>query len=305
MLEVWAQQLVNGLTIGGMYTLVAVGFTLFFGVLRLINFAHGEVFMLGGFAGLVVGWGAQAVGITNGLIVIFVMLVVAMGVCAIIGALMERFAYRPVRGMPVLIMLVTSLAVGIVVRETVKEFFPEGANPHAFYSPYEFKSITIGTVVLDYTQIGLIVSSLVLVYGIHLLVAKTWAGRAMRAISEDLDAARMMGVEVDSVIRNTFFLGSALGGVAGVMNGLYYLSIRFDMGWVMGIKGFTAAIVGGLGNVYGAMIGGYIVAFVEVLVVALIPEGSRYKDVFVFLLLILVLVFRPSGILKAPAQKAG
>ncbi len=305
MLEVWAQQLVNGLTIGGMYTLVAVGFTLFFGVLRLINFAHGEVFMLGGFAGLVVGWGAQAVGITNGLIIIFVMLVVAMGVCAIIGALMERFAYRPVRGMPVLIMLVTSLAVGIVVREAVKEFFPEGANPHAFLSPYQFDNITIGTVVLDYTQLGLIVSSLVIVYGVHLLVAKTWAGRAMRAISEDLDAARMMGVEVDSVIRNTFFLGSALGGVAGVMNGLYYLSIRFDMGWVMGIKGFTAAIVGGLGNVYGAMIGGYIVAFVEVLVVALIPEGSRYKDVFVFLLLILVLVFRPSGILKAPAQKAG
>ena len=228
-----------------------------------------------------------------------------MGVCAIVGALMERFAYRPVRGMPVLIMLVTSLAVGIVVREVVKEFFPEGANPHAFFSPFEYQSITIGTVVLDYTQIGLIVSSFVLVYGVHLLVAKTWAGRAMRAISEDLDAARMMGVEVDSVIRNTFFLGSALGGVAGVMNGLYYLSIRFDMGWVMGIKGFTAAIVGGLGNVYGAMIGGYVVAFVEVLVVALIPEGSRYKDVFVFLLLILVLVFRPSGILKAPAQKAG
>lgn len=305
MLEVWAQQLVNGLTIGGMYTLVAVGFTLFFGVLRLINFAHGEVFMLGGFAGLVVGWGAQAVGITNGLVVIFVMLVVAMGVCAIIGAIMERFAYRPVRGMPVLIMLVTSLAVGIVVREAVKEFFPEGANPHAFYSPFQFDNITIGTVVLDYTQIGLIVSSLVIVFSVHLLVAKTWAGRAMRAISEDLDAARMMGVEVDSVIRNTFFLGSALGGVAGVMNGLYYLSIRFDMGWVMGIKGFTAAIVGGLGSVYGAMIGGYVVAFVEVLVVALIPEGSRYKDVFVFLLLILVLVFRPSGILKAPAQKAG
>lgn len=305
MLEVWAQQLVNGLTIGGMYTLVAVGFTLFFGVLRLINFAHGEVFMLGGFAGLVVGWGAQAVGVTNGLIVIFMMLVVAMGVCAIIGALMERFAYRPVRGMPVLIMLVTSLAVGIVVREAVKEFFPEGANPHAFYSPFQFDNITIGTVVLDYTQIGLIVSSLVIVFSVHLLVAKTWAGRAMRAISEDLDAARMMGVEVDSVIRNTFFLGSALGGIAGVMNGLYYLSIRFDMGWVMGIKGFTAAIVGGLGSVYGAMIGGYVVAFVEVLVVALIPEGSRYKDVFVFLLLILVLVFRPSGILKAPAQKAG
>lgn len=305
MFEIWAQQLVNGLTIGGMYTLVAVGFTLFFGVLRLINFAHGEVFMLGGFAGLVVAWGAEAAGITNGLLIIFFMFVVAMGFCAIIGALMERFAYRPVRGMPVLVMLVTSLAVGIVVREAVKEFFPEGANPHAFYSPFKYDNITWGSVILDYTQIGLIISSLLLVYGVHLLVTKTWAGRAMRAISEDLDAARMMGVEADTVIRNTFLLGSALGGAAGVMNGLYYLSIRFDMGWVMAVKGFTAAIVGGLGNVYGAMFGGYVVAAVEVLVVALIPEGSRYKDVFVFLLLILVLVFRPSGILRSPAQKMG
>jgi len=305
MFELWAQQLINGLTIGGMYTLVAVGFTLFFGVLRLINFAHGEVFMLGAFAGLVVAWGAQGLGIQNGILIIFLMFVVSMSVCAIIGALMERFAYRPVRGMPVLIMLVTSLAVGIVVREVVKEFFPEGANPHAFYSPFKYGSFKLGSVILDYTQIGLIFSSVLLVYGVHLLVTKTWVGRAMRAISEDLEAARMMGVEVDNVIRNTFFLGSALGGAAGVMNGLYYLSIRFDMGWVMGIKGFTAAVVGGLGNVYGAVLGGYIVAAVEVLVVALIPEGSRYKDVFVFLLLILVLVFRPSGLLKTPEQKMG
>jgi branched-chain amino acid transport system permease protein len=305
MFEYWAQQLINALTIGGMYTLVAVGFTLFFGVLKLINFAHGEVFMLGGFAGLVVAWGAQDLGIQSGILIIFLMFVVAMGVCAVIGALMERFAYRPVRGMPVLIMLVTSLAVGIVVREAVKEFFPEGANPHAFYSPFKYDSFKMGSVVLDYTQLGLIVSSILLVYGVYQLVNKTWVGRAMRATSEDLEAARMMGVEPDTVIRNTFFLGSALGGAAGVMNGLYYLSIRFDMGWVIGIKGFTAAIVGGLGNVYGAVLGGYIVAAVEVLVVALIPEGSRYKDVFVFLLLILVLVFRPSGLLKTPKQKMG
>tara|TARA_B100001123_G_scaffold407386_1_gene499607 strand:- start:616 stop:1533 length:918 start_codon:yes stop_codon:yes gene_type:complete len=304
-IETWAQQLINGLTIGGMYTLVAVGFTLFFGVLRLINFAHGEVFMLGGFVGLVVAWSAEGLGITNGIIIVLLMFLIAMGVCAIIGAVMERFAYRPVRGMPVLIMLVTSLAVGIVVREAVKEFFPEGANPHAFFSPFKYESINFGSVILDYTQLGLIISSLLLVYGVHLLVTKTWVGRAMRATSEDLDAARMMGIESDVVIRNTFFLGSALGGAAGVMNGLYYLSIRFDMGWVMAIKGFTAAVIGGLGNVYGAMFGGYIVAAVEVLTVALIPEGSRYKDVFVFLLLILVLVFRPSGLLKTPAQKMG
>ncbi len=305
MIEIWGQQLVNALTIGGLYTLVAVGFTLFFGVLNLINFAHGEVFMLGAFTGLVVAWGAEALGLSNGVLIILMMFAAASVVCAAIGALMERLAYRPVRGMPPLIMLVTSLAVGIVVREAVKEFFPEGANPHPYFSPFKYESIKLGSVVIDFTQIGLIVLSLVLVIGIYLLVTRTWAGRAMRATSEDLDAARMMGVDVDGVVRNTFFLGSALGGVAGVMNGLYYLSIRFDMGWLMAIKGFIAAVVGGLGNIYGALFGGYVVAIVEVLVVALIPEGSRYKDVFVFLLLIMVIVFRPSGILRAPVQKMG
>lgn len=305
MIEIWAQQLVNALTIGGMYTLVAVGFTLFFGVLNLINFAHGEVFMLGAFTGLVVAWAAEALGLSNGVLIILMMFAAATVVCAAIGALMERFAYRPVRGMPPLIMLVTSLAVGIAVREAVKEFFPEGANPHAYFSPFKYESLKFGSVVIDFTQIGLIALSFVLVIGIYLLVTKTWTGRAMRATSEDLEAARMMGIDVDHVVRNTFFLGSALGGVAGVMNGLYYLSIRFDMGWLMAIKGFTAAVVGGLGNVYGALFGGYVVAIVEVLVVALIPEGSRYKDVFVFLLLIIVIVFRPSGILRAPVQKMG
>lgn len=305
MVELWAQQLVNALTIGGMYTLVAIGFTLFFGVLRLINFAHGEVFMLGGFTGLVVSWIALALGISSGLLIIALMFVASMAVCAGLGVLMERFAYRPVRGMPPLVMLVTSLAVGIALREALKEFFPEGANPHAFFSPYKYENITIGSIVLDYTQLGLIIASLLIVYAVYLLVTKTWAGRAMRAISEDLDAARMMGIDVDTVVRNTFFLGSAIGGAAGVMNGLYYLSIRFDMGWVMAIKGFTAAVFGGLGNVYGAILGGYVVAAIEVVVVTLVPEGSRYKDVFVFLLLIAVLVFRPSGILKANPQKMG
>jgi branched-chain amino acid transport system permease protein len=130
-------------------------------------------------------------------------------------------------------------------------------------------------------------------------------GRAMRATSEDQDAARMMGIDVDAVIRNTFIMGSALGAAAGVMNGLYYQSIKFDMGWVMGIKGFTAAVIGGLGNVYGAVLGGYALALFEVLIVALVPNGSHYKDVFVFMILIGILVFRPSGILGSPQQKMG
>lgn len=304
-MELWGQQIVNALTIGGMYTLVAVGFTLFFGVLNLINFAHGEIFMYGAFVGLVAAGVAKALGMPDGLLTVLFMVIAAMVACAVLGAAMERFAFKPVRGMPPLILLVTSLAVGIAMREALKEFFPEGANPKAFPSPFQYDSVTVASVRLDYTQIGLIALSLLLIFGVYLIVNKTWMGRAMRATSEDPDAARMMGVEVDTVIRNTFLLGSALGGAAGVMNGLYYLSIRFDMGWVMAIKGFTAAVIGGLGNVYGAVFGGFILALFEVLIVALVPYGSTYKDVVVFIILILILVFRPSGLLKAAPPKMG
>jgi len=304
-MEIWIQQLINALTIGGMYTLVAVGFTIFFGVLRLINFAHGEVFMFAAFVALAVSSICVAIGITNGPLIIVLMFVFAMGTCAALGGLLERVAFKPLRGMQPLLLLVTSLAVGIVIREAVKEFYPEGANPQAFFSPYAYNTFQIGGVTLSYTQIGLVAVSVLLVFGVYLLITRTWMGRAMRATSEDQDAALMMGVDVDAVIRNAFFIGSALGAAAGVMNGLFYQSVRFDMGWVMGIKGFTAAVIGGLGNVYGAIFGGYALALFEVLVVALIPNGSQYKDVFVFMILIAILVFRPSGLLGTPQEKVG
>ncbi|MDA7947738.1 MAG: branched-chain amino acid ABC transporter permease [Hyphomicrobiaceae bacterium] len=304
-MDIWIQQLINALTIGGMYTLVAVGFTIFFGVLRLINFAHGEVFMFAAFVALAVSSICVAVGITNGPVVIILMFLFAMGTCAALGGLLERIAFKPLRGMPPLLLLVTSLAVGIVIREAVKEFYPEGANPQAFFSPYAYNTFQIGGVTLSYTQIGLVAVSVILVFCVYLLVTRTWMGRAMRATSEDRDAALMMGVDVDAVIRNAFFIGSALGAAAGVMNGLFYQSVRFDMGWVMGIKGFTAAVIGGLGNVYGAIFGGYALALFEVLVVALVPNGSQYKDVFVFMILIAILVFRPSGLLGTPQEKVG
>ena len=305
MLEIIGQQIVNALTIGSMYTLVGVGFTLFFGVLGLINFAHGEIFMLGAFVALVVSRIALSLGLENGVLAIVLMLVFSMGITAAFGAVIERLAYKPIRGQPKLIMLITSLAVAITIREGVKEFFPEGANPQAFFSPFEYSKFQIGTIVIGYTQLILIGVSIILILLLYFLVAKTWMGRAMRATSEDGDAARMMGVPVDAVIRNAFLIGSALGAAAGVMNGLNYLSIRFDMGWSIAIKGFTAAVIGGLGNAYGAMVGGYILGGLEVLVVALIPKGSQYKDVFVFAVLIFVLVFRPSGILKKTEQKMG
>ena len=304
-MEIWIQQLINALTIGGMYTLVAVGFTIFFGVLGLINFAHGEVFMFGAFAALAVSSICLSIGITNGPMIIVLMFIFAMATCALLGGILERVAFKPLRGQPPLLLLVTSLAVGIVIREAVKEFYPAGANPQAFFSPYAYNTFQIGGITLSYTQIGLVVVSVLLVFCVYFLVTRTWMGRAMRATSEDRDAALMMGVDVDAVIRSAFFIGSALGAAAGVMNGLFYQSIRFDMGWVMGIKGFTAAVIGGLGNVYGAIIGGYALALFEVLIVALVPNGSQYKDVLVFMILIAILVFRPSGLLGTPQEKVG
>jgi branched-chain amino acid transport system permease protein len=304
-MENWAQQLVNAATIGGMYTLVAVGFTLFFGVLGLINFAHGEVFMLGAFAALVAARILLDAGLSSGWLLVLVMFIFASLFCGIIGVLTERLAYKPVRRSPMLVMLITSLGVSFLMRESVKEFFPDGANPLSFPSPYVSETVHIGAVVINYTQIALIGASLVLVGALYLLVERTWFGKSMRATAEDRDAARMMGVNIDRIISNAFLLGSALGGIAGVMNGLYYLSIRFDMGWVMAIKGFTAAVLGGLGNIYGAAAGGYALALLEVLIVALVPQGSQYKDVFVFLVLILVLVFRPTGIFGRAPQKLG
>jgi branched-chain amino acid transport system permease protein len=304
-MENWAQQLVNAATIGGMYTLVAVGFTLFFGVLGLINFAHGEVFMLGAFAALVIARLLLEAGLSSAWVLVLVMFVFASLFCGAIGVLTERLAYKPVRRAPILVMLITSLGVSFLLREGVKEFFPDGANPLSFPSPYVAQAVHVGGVVINYTQIALIAASLVLVGLLYFLVEQTWFGKSMRATAEDRDAARMMGVDIDRIIRNAFFLGSALGGIAGVMNGLYYLSIRFDMGWVMAIKGFTAAVLGGLGNVYGAAAGGYALGLLEVLIVALVPQGSQYKDVFVFLVLILVLVFRPTGIFGRAPQKVG
>jgi branched-chain amino acid transport system permease protein len=301
----WAQQLVNAATIGGMYTLVAVGFTLFFGVLGLINFAHGEVFMLGAFAALFAAGFLRSIGVPAGWFLVAAMFVVASVFCGAIGMLTERLAYRPVRRSPMLVMLITSLGVSFLMRERVKKFVPEGANPLAFPSRYMADAVHFAGVVINYTQIALIAVSIMLVAALYVLVERTWFGKSMRATAEDRDAARMMGVDIDGVIRNSFFVGSALGGIAGVMNGLYYLSIRFDMGWVMAIKGFTAAVLGGLGNVYGAAVGGYVLALLEVLIVALVPQGSQYKDVFVFLILILVLVFRPSGLFRRAAQKVG
>jgi branched-chain amino acid transport system permease protein len=303
-METFPQQIVNALTIGSMYTLVGIGFTLFFGVLGLINFAHGEVYMLGAFTGLVIFW---ATGSTLPVaLVMLLMFVGAMAFCGGLGVLIEWLAFKPLRRMPVLIALITSLAVSIIVREGLKEFFPNGANPQRYLAPFGLEVLRLGPVIVAYESLILMVLTGVLIATLYLLVSRTWLGRSMRATAEDREAAMMMGVDVDRTICLAFFIGSALGACAGVMNGLNYGSIKFDMGWTASIKGFTSAVLGGLGNIYGAMVGGFVLGFLEVFVVDLVPKGGQYKDVITFAILILTLVFRPSGLLgPAAGRRAG
>jgi branched-chain amino acid transport system permease protein len=299
-----AQQIVNALTIGSMYTLVGVGFTLFFGVMGLINFAHGEVYMLGAFTGLVIFWATG--GTLPTAVVVVLMFIGAMAFCGGLGVAIERVAFRPLRRMPVLIVLITSLAVSIIVREGLKEFFPNGANPQRYLTPFGLTVLRIGPVIVTYEALILMGLTAGLIATLYLLVSRTWLGRSMRATAEDREAAMMMGVDVDRTVRQAFFIGSALGACAGVMNGLNYGSVKFDMGWTASIKGFTSAVIGGLGNIYGAMVGGFVLGFLEVFVVDLVPKGGQYKDVITFVILILTLVFRPSGLLgPAAGRRAG
>lgn len=293
------QQIVNALVIGSMYSLIAIGFTLYFGILNLINFAHGEVYMVGAFIALLTFRVIAYLDIPdNACITIPLMFTAAIVFCALLGAGIERVAFKPLRKSSPLMLLITSLAVSIIIRESIL-FFPNGANPQPFKDPFRLQSISFGSAIIGYSQIFSIICSFILIFFLHLFISRTKLGRSMRAISEDPYAAEMMGIDVDKTIRVTFLVGSALAATGGIINGMNYGSIKFDMGFMAGIKGFTAAVFGGLGNPYGAIVGGYILAFLEVLTINFIPGGAAYKDILAFVVLILILVLRPVGILKA------
>jgi branched-chain amino acid transport system permease protein len=293
------QQVVNGLTLGSMYSLIALGYTLFFGVIGVINFAHGDIFMLGAFVALIVLAGLTASGASGApaLGQLAMVLLAAALACGLAGVVMERVALKPLRRAPKLAALLSSLGVAIVIREAVFLLYPNGANPQPFPSILPAGRFVVGEVIIQYSQIFILVTALVLVGVLHAFVTRSKLGRAMRSVAQDVETAEVMGVNVDRVVAITFLIGSALGGVAGVMNGMFYSSVRFDMGFVAGIKGFTAAVLGGLGNIYGAVVGGFVLGFLEVIGTAYIPAGAQYKDVFAFALLILFLVLRPQGLL--------
>ena len=296
-IELIVQQILNALGLGIMYALIAVGFTLFFGVIEVVNFAHGEVFMLGAFVALLSGGILTSIGLTMGSVPYFLgILVLVLLTGSIFGILLERFIVRPMRGAPDIMTLLITLGASITTREAVMLFVPNGRNPQPFPKLFDVDSINIGGVLIKPETILCIILSAVLISGLYYIIEKTTFGRYIRATAQDREAAMMMGINVKKVFIITLALGSALGAVAGLMNGLSYGIIKFNMGFAAGIKGFAAAVVGGLGNVYGAIAGGMLLGFLEIFVVSTVPDGSSYQDLISFVIVILCLVFRPAGI---------
>lgn len=305
-IENWAYFVVVGLSQGSLYALIALGYTLVYGILRMINFAHGEVFMTGAFIGFfaadalhTAGWLETTAGALAGLVVI---LAVAIGASTGVAVLLERIAYRPLRRAPRLVPLITAIGASLFLQYTFSGLFGSGLRAYPDIAPLD-GSVQLGPVAVLKVHLLVFGAAVGLMTALYLFVQRTRAGRAMRAVSEDKDTAALMGIDVDGVIVQTFMLGGALAGVAGVLHALIYGQVVFNMGFQPGLKAFTAAVLGGIGNVPGAMLGGLFLGVVESLGPALfleglgIPAAHQLKDAIAFSLLVLVLVFRPTGIL--------
>jgi branched-chain amino acid transport system permease protein len=294
-LDTLLDQIVNGLTIGGIYALIALGYTLVYGILFMINFAHGEIFMFGSFTGFAVLTYFVNAGFAGAhpAPAILAAFLSAMVVCALLGALLERVAYRPLRRAQRLAPLISAIGASIFLQNVMMLIVKARMQVYPDVLPERF--IQVGPASVSYFQIFIILASLSLMVGLYLFIQKTRTGKAMRAVAESREAASLMGIDVNRIILITFMIGSALAAAAGVMVGMYYSQINHMMGFVPGIKAFTAAVLGGIGNIVGAMLGGLFLGLTEALGVLVMP--SEYKDVIAFGLLVLVLIFRPRGIL--------
>jgi branched-chain amino acid transport system permease protein len=285
------QLLVAGLTTGSFYALIALGYTMVYGIVRLINFAHGDIFMVGAFLGWTVLSALAAMHMPWGIALLLAVLL-AMALTGGMGVVIERFAYQPLLSAPRLSILITALGVSLALENGVLLIYGPGFEtyPHLVSTA----GFVIGGAQISYVQIGIIFCSLALMAALYLFVHRTFMGTAMRALAVDRDAARLMGIDVERVIQTTFFVGSALAAVAGVMEGLYYTEINFFMGFIVGLRAFTAAVLGGIGNIPGAMAGGLIIGLLEAFSAGYV--SSRWTDVIVFAVLIGTLVIKPTGL---------
>ncbi|HET7722600.1 MAG TPA: branched-chain amino acid ABC transporter permease [Acidimicrobiales bacterium] len=294
----FVQQLVNGTVLGATYGLIALGYTMVYGIIQLINFAHGEIFMVGAFGGLTVYryWLPEAWA-SNVWVALPAVLIVAMVVAVATAVLMERLAYRPLRNAPRLAPLITAIGVSIFLQEAVRLFYPDGKRQQAFPQLISSGTFDVAGVTVPWVSVFVVVVAVALMVGLQVFVKKTKTGKAMRATSQDPESAKLMGIDVDRVIVVTFVIGAALAAVAGVMQGMRFAQIDFRIGFISGLKAFTAAVLGGIGNITGAVLGGFLLGIVEALATQYVPHGSSWKDVWAFVVLIAVLVIRPGGLL--------
>jgi branched-chain amino acid transport system permease protein len=293
-----AQYVMNGLMLGMMYGLVAVGFTLFFGVLDVIKFSHGDVLTVGAFTALATFAATTALGFSSPWLSLLVMLVVATLAMAFLGMLIARLLVMPLRSAPALNTLLITLMLGTVLRESVRLFYPQGANPKPFPALLPRASLDIATFNLRLDNVLMLAAGVAVIVGLQAVLNRTKLGLAIRAVAQDEETARTMGINFTAIVLITFAIGSGLAAFAGIMNGLYYNEVNFGMGLYLGVIGFSAAIIGGLGSIYGAILGGFLFAALQIVGTVLLPFASAYKDVFAFAVVIALMAWRPTGLIR-------
>jgi branched-chain amino acid transport system permease protein len=320
-MSTFLQQLINGVTLGAIYSLIALGYTMVYGILRLINFAHGDVYMVGAFMGYYIANGlgvraAQMLGLgpeslvargllgsgtlQPSLVTALLVMLLAMAICAFIGVIIERLAYRPVRKYSRLTALITAIGVSLLLENGGQVVF--GADPKFFPDLFRKRNVELfGGASINTADIAVLVIAFLLMIALQLVVYRTKTGRAMRAVSFNLNSAKLMGINTDRIIAFTFALGSALAAAAGVLVAMRIPRIDPLMGILVGLKAFVAAVLGGIGNIPGAMLGGLLIGITETMVVGYL--SPTYKDAVAFAILILILLVRPSGLLGTVAQE--
>ncbi len=289
------QQLINGITLGAVYALIALGYTMVYGILELINFAHGEIYMLGAYVAIVTLSFLTFSGLTAKSLLLSMLIagIVSMIYCGAYGLTLEKVAYRPLRHAPRLSPLISAIGMSIFLQNYV--MLTQGSADKIFPHIFPAGKITMGNATLTYLQGFIIVTSVILMIALQAFTKKTRLGKAMRATAQDKKMASLVGIDINTVIVVTFITGSVLAAAAGIMVAMYYGLINFYMGYVAGIKAFTAAVLGGIGNIQGAVMGGFLLGILESLGAAYI--SSEYKDAFAFIVLILILILKPTGLL--------
>lgn len=295
-MSTFLQQVLNGLSLGSIYALIALGYTMVYGILKLINFAHGEVFMIGAYAGY---FGASWLGVESyreagfPLYLAIVVLLFAMTIAALLGVAIELFAYRPVRSAPRLTPLITAIGVSLFLQNAAMLVF--SPNPRPYPPILREVRFELGGVIVTNVKLTIFVVALVLMAGLRWFIRHTWTGKAMRAVATNLDAARLMGIDTNRTIRATFAVGSALAAAGGILFGLDQIMISPVMGMLTGLKAFVAAVLGGIGNIPGAVLGGLLIGLAEQLTAGYLSPD--YRDAITFVILIVILILRPEGLL--------